>query len=103
MTLEQLGILSEIVSAIAIVITLMSLSIQIRGSARASKSAAVTDTTTAMQAFYLELGSNPATAELFLDSLSNPENLSREAQYQHLMLLHSFFLESTKVLLAGPE
>jgi hypothetical protein len=92
MTLEQLGILSEIVSAIAIIITLIYLSIQIRDSARASKSAAVTDATTAMQAFYLELGSNPATAKLFLDGLTNPENLSREAQYQHLMMLHSFFL-----------
>ena len=67
MLLEELGRLAEIVSAIAIVITLLYLSIQIRDAARASKSAAVTDATTAMQAFYLELGSNPASAKLFLD------------------------------------
>jgi hypothetical protein len=92
MLLEQLGRLAEIVSAIAIVVTLLYLSIQIRDAARASKSAAVTDATTAMQAFYLELGSNPAAAKLFLDGLTFPETLSREEQYQFLMMMHSFFL-----------
>jgi hypothetical protein len=92
MTLEQVGILAQIVSAVAIVITLVYLSIQIKDAARASKSAAVTDATTAMQAFYLELGRDPATAKLFLDGLTDPACLSREAQYQHLMMLHSFFL-----------
>ena len=92
MSLEQLGIIAEIVSAIAIIVTLAYLSIQVKDSARASKSAAVTDATTAMQAFYQELGSNPATCKLFLDGLTNPDALSQQDQFQYVMMMHSCFL-----------
>jgi hypothetical protein len=92
MSLEQLGIVADIVGAIAIIVTLIYLSIQVKDSARASRSAAVTDATTAMQAFYQELGSNPATSKLFLDGLTHPDTLSKEAQFQYLMMMHSCFL-----------
>jgi hypothetical protein len=92
MSLEQIGIVAEIVGAIAIIITLVYLSIQVKDSARASRAAAVTDATTAMQAFYQELGSNPATSKLFLDGLTKPDTLPREAQFQYLMMMHSCFL-----------
>ena len=92
MSLEQLGVIAEIIGAIAIIATLVYLSRQIKDSARASRSAAVTDATTGMQAFYLELGSNPETSRLFLDGLTKPESLSQEAQFQYLMMMHSCFL-----------
>lgn len=92
MTLEQFGIIADIVGAIAIIVTLIYLSIQIKDSARASRSAAVTDATTAMQAFYQELGSNPATSKLFLVGLTEPDTLSAEEQFQYLMMMHSCFL-----------
>lgn len=92
MSLEQLGIVAQIVGALAIIITLIYLSIQVKDSARASRAAAVTDATTAMQAFYQELGSNPATSKLFLDGLTKPDTLSPESQFQYLMMMHSCFL-----------
>jgi len=92
MSIETLGVIAELISAIAIIITLAYLSIQVKDSARASRSAAVTDATTAMQAFYQELGSNPATARLFLDGLTKPESMSQETQFQYLMMMHSCFL-----------
>ena len=92
MSLEQFGIVAEIVGAIAINITHIYLSIQVKDSARASRSAAVTDAPTAMQAFYQELGSNPATAKLFLDGLTKPDALPQEAQFQYVMMMHSCFL-----------
>jgi hypothetical protein len=92
MSLEQLGLVADIVSAIAIVITLVYLALQIKDSARSSRSAAVTDATTAMQAFYQELGSNPATSKLFLEAVTNPDALSQQDQFQFLMLMHSCFL-----------
>jgi hypothetical protein len=92
MSLEQLSLVAEIVSAIAIVITLVYLALQIKDSARSSRSAAVTDATTAMQAFYQELGSNPATSKLFLEAVTNPDALSQQDQFQFLMLMHSCFL-----------
>ena len=92
MSLEQLGLIADIVSAIAIVITLVYLALQIKDSARSTRSAAVTDATTAMQAFYQELGSNPATSKLFLEAVTNPDALSQQNQFQFLMLMHSCFL-----------
>jgi len=92
MSLEQLGLIANIVGAIAIVITLVYLAIQIKDNARSSPSAAVTDATTAMQAFYQELGSNPATSKLFLEAVTNPDALSKQDQFQFVMLMHSCFL-----------
>jgi hypothetical protein len=92
MSLEQLGVIADIVGAVAIIITLVYLTIQVKDSARASRSAAVTDATTAMQAFYQELGSNAATSKLFLDGLRNPNALSEQDQFQYLMLMHSCYL-----------
>jgi hypothetical protein len=92
MSLEQLGFIANIVGAIAIVITLVYLAMQIKDNARSSRSAAVTDATTAMQAFYQELGSNPATSKLFLQAVTNPDALSQQDQFQYVMLMHSCFL-----------
>ena len=92
MTLEKLALIADIVGALAIVITLIYLAIQIKGSAQSSRSAAVTDATTAMQSFYQELGTNPATSKLFFDGLTNPDALSKQDQFQYLMLMHSCFL-----------
>ena len=49
---QEFSIISEIVGSIAVVITLIYLAIQIRGSAKASRSAAVTDATGGIQSWY---------------------------------------------------
>jgi len=92
MNWESVSAIGEMLSAVAVIVTLIYLAIQIRDSARASRSAAVTDATTAMQAFYQELGSNPQTSLLFLSALRNPGSLSQEDQFQYLMIMHSAFL-----------
>jgi hypothetical protein len=92
MSLEQLGVIANIIGAIAIVVTLWYLAVQIKENARSSRSAAVTDATTAMQAFYQELGTNPETCKLFLTAVTNPDSLSQQQQFQYLMLMHSCFL-----------
>ena len=61
MNWDAIGAVGEIVGAVAVIATLIYLAIQIKDSARAARSAAVTDATTAMQAFYQELGSNSRT------------------------------------------
>ena len=92
MNWDAIGAVGEIIGAVAVIATLIYLAIQIRDSARASRSAAVTDATTAMQAFYQELGSNPNTSQLFLRALADPTSLSREDEFQYLMMMHSCFL-----------
>lgn len=92
MNWEAVGAIGEIVGAIAVIATLIYLAIQIRDSAQASRSAAVTDATGGIQAWYQELGSNPQAAELFLHGMSNPDALSQQDQFQFLMLVHGIFL-----------
>lgn len=92
MNWEAIGTIAEIVGALAVVVTLAYLAVQIRDGARASRSAAVTDATTAMQAWYQELGSNLDSATLFLDGMTDPDSLSRHAQFQFVMLVHAAFL-----------
>lgn len=92
MNWQAIGALSDIVGAVAVVVTLIYLAVQIRDSAKASRSAAVTDATGGIQAWYQELGSNPQTAELFLNGMANPGALPRQDQFQFLMLVHSIFL-----------
>jgi hypothetical protein len=92
MQLEQAALLAEVLGAVAILITLIYLAIQVKDSARASRSAAVTDATTAMQGFYEQLGTNREASDLFLNGLRAPHALTPERQFQYLMLMHSCFL-----------
>jgi hypothetical protein len=92
MNWEAIGAIGEILGAIAVIATLIYVATQVKDSARAARSAAVTDATTAMQAFYQELGSNPQASELFLEGVTNYESLSAQAQFQYLMMMHSAFL-----------
>jgi hypothetical protein len=92
MSLEELGILAEMFGALAILVTLIYLAIQVKDGARASRSAAVTDATTAMQSFYEQLGSNREASDLFLHGLRDPEALPEDRRFQFLMLMHSCFL-----------
>jgi hypothetical protein len=92
MNWDAISAIGETIGATAVIVTLIYLAIQIRDSAKASRSAAVTDATTAMQTFYQELGSNPQSSRLFLNGLTSPDSLSKEDQFQFLMLMHSCFL-----------
>lgn len=77
MTWEAAGALGEIIGAIAVIATLVYLTIQVRESVRASRAVAVTDATAAVQAWYLELGSNPGSGKLFRDGMTNPDSCRR--------------------------
>jgi hypothetical protein len=92
MNWQAISALSGIIGALAVVVSLVYLAIQVRADTKASRAAAVTDATGGIQAWYQELGSNPQTAKLFLEAMSNPGALSREQQFQFLMLVHSIFL-----------
>ena len=92
MNWEAIGAVGEIVGAITVVATLIYLAKQIKDSARAARSQSITDATTGMQAWYQELGSNPQVSELVLTGFRNPEALSKEAQFQWLMIMHACFI-----------
>ena len=92
MNWDAIGAVGEIVGAAAVIATLIYLGRQIQDSARAARSAAVTDATNAIQTLYMELGSNPQSSELFLEGLTSYDSMADKKQFQWLMMMHSFFI-----------
>jgi len=84
--------LAEVVSAVAVVVSLAYLGMQVNDSAKAIRSAATNDAATAMQAWYLEVGSNSETAALFFTGMTQPETLSRVDFFQFVMITHAAML-----------
>lgn len=92
MNWDAIGAIGELIGAGAVIATLIYLAQQIKDSARAARSAAVTDATNAIQALYQELGTNPQTSEHFLRGLTEYDAMSKAEQFRWLMLMHSWFI-----------
>jgi len=90
--LADIAHLAEVVAAIAVVISLIYVGVQVRDSTRAVRSAAANDANVAMQSWYLEVGTNPQTSALVIQGLRGTRELSVEEEYQYLMMMHAIFL-----------
>jgi hypothetical protein len=84
--------IAEVVGALAIVISLVYVGIQVKDSSRAVRSAAANDANVATQSWYLEIGSNQQTSELWLAAMLSEEPLARDEEFQFLMMTHAAFL-----------
>lgn len=92
MNWDAIGAIGELIGAVAVIATLIYLAQQIKDSARAARSAAVTDATNAIQALYQELGTNTQSSERFLKGLTDYDSMTGSEQFQWLMLMHSWFI-----------
>ena len=92
MNWDAIGAIGELIGAGAVIATLIYLAQQIKDSARASRSAAVTDATNVIQALYQELGTNSQSSEHFLKGLTDYDSMSEPEQFRWLMLMHSWFI-----------
>ena len=90
--LSELASIAEIIGAFAVVISLIYVGIQVNDSAGAVRSASANDANVAMQNWYLQIGSNQQTSELFYQALISEEALSNEEEFQFLMMMHAVFL-----------
>ncbi len=91
MTIQELGSLGELIAAIATVITLAYLAIQIRQSAKVTRQAAVHSGVESGLAVRLELIRDPDVAALYLKGLSDRQSLSPEDLLRFNMLMQSIF------------
>ena len=92
MNWDAIGAIGEMIGAGAVIASLVYLAKQIKDSARAARSAAVTDATNAIQALYHELGSNSKYSEHFLKGLTDYDSMPEREQFQWLMMMHSWFI-----------
>ena len=90
--LADLAHLAEIVGAFAVVVSLVYVGIQVNDGVGASRSASVNDANVALQSWYLEVGSNEQTSNLFYRGLMSHEALPNEEEFQFLMIFHGVFL-----------
>ena len=91
MSIQDLGSIGELIAAIAIVITLAYLAVQIRQSAKATRQAAFHSAVESGLALRLELIREPEIVALYLKGLSDHRSLSREDLLRFNMLMPSMF------------
>jgi hypothetical protein len=84
--------LAEIIGAVAVVVSLVYVGIQVNDSVGASRSASVNDANVALQNWYLEVGTNEQASTLFYRGLMSREALPAEEEFQFLMTFHGVFL-----------
>lgn len=101
--LKQWANIAEIVGALAVVISLVYVGIQVNDSAGAVRSAAANDVNVALQNWYIELGSSQQTSALVYRGLMSEQALPEEEEFQFLMMLHGFFLGAQNSYLLAAE
>lgn len=85
--------LAEIVSAVAIVISLIYVGIQVTESTRAVRSATANETAATISNWYMTLGASPETAETYARAMEDPESVSRGEFLQFMYLSHGILTQ----------
>lgn len=89
MNWEAISAVGEIVGAVAVVVTLVYLTIQVRRGTAATQAATVQSAAALDQDFLLTLGSDPVMAQLWANYLSEPDTLPVEQLRQGHFLMGS--------------
>ena len=101
--LQVVASIAEIVGAFAVVISLIYVGVQVNDSNRAVRSASVNDANVAVQAWYMQIGSDEQTSRLFYNALMSDEVTSREDEFQFMMMFHGVFLAFQNSYLMAEE
>ena len=101
--LSELASIAEIIGAFAVVISLVYVGAQVSDSAGAVRSAAANDANVAVQNWYMQIGSDQQTSELFYNALTSEEALSNQEEFQFLMMIHGIFLAFQNSYLLAEE
>lgn len=83
---------AEVIAAVAVVISLVYVGIQVNDSTRAVRAAAANDANVAMQNWYIAVGSNPQSSEIMIDGMRGTRDFTPAEEYQFLMMMHGIFL-----------
>ena len=90
--LKKLALIAEILGGIAILISLIFVGIQFKENAKATKSANASATVAAMANWYIELGNNKESSELFYDFMADPDLMTPQQRFQVVMNAHGLFI-----------
>jgi len=89
MNWEAISAVGEAVGAIAVVVTLIYLAVQVRRGTSATQAASIQAAAATDHEFLLTLGSDPVTAQLWASYLADPDTLPDEQKMQGHLLMAS--------------
>lgn len=101
--ISDLASFVEIISAFAVVISLIYVGVQVNDNAAAVRAASANDANVAVQAWYLQIGSNQQAAENYYRALMSEEALPNQEEFQFLMVWHALFLAFQNSYLLAEE
>ena len=101
--LSDLASIAEIIGAFAVVISLIYVGVQVNDSVSAVRSASANDANVAVQNWYLQIGSDAQTSNIFYDGLTSEESLPTHDEFQFLMMFHGAFLAFQNSYLIAAE
>jgi hypothetical protein len=90
--LSEIANLAEVVGALAVVISLVYVGIQVTDGTRAIRSSTANETSTAMSSWYIKLGTSPQSTKIFRTGMAQPETLTQEEIYQFIVQVHGLFM-----------
>lgn len=91
--LSEIASVAEIVGAVAIVLSLLYVGIQVNDSTLAVRSATANETSSAMSSWYVSVGSSEQATQVFFDGMTDPDSLTRQEFTQFIYMSHGLFLE----------
>ena len=92
LTLTDLASIAQVVGALAVVVSLVYVAIQVKSSSSAVRAASGTSANAAVQSWYLELGSNQQASDLYIRAMTSPDPLGREEEFQFIVMTHALML-----------
>lgn len=90
--LKKISIFTEIVGAVAIVISLIFVGVQFIENTKATKSATAASTVATISSWYIQMGNSQQSSSLFWNFMADPESLTSEERFQVIINLHGLFL-----------
>lgn len=101
--LTEMASIAEVIGAIAVVISLVYVGIQVNDSVGAARSDSANNANVALQSWYQQIGSDQQSSELFYEALTSEEPLSNHEEFQFLMMFHAVFLALQNSYLLAEE
>jgi len=101
--LSEWASIAEIIGAVAVVVSLLYVGLQVNDNTSAIRSTAANDATVTMQAWYLEMGSNRQASDLWFSAMTSAEPLATNDEFQFMMSMHSALLAMQNSFLLSQE
>ena len=90
--LEQIALIVEIIGGITIIISLLFVGLQLKESAKATRSATAATTVSELTTWYSNLGNSEQGSFVFWNFMTKPDSLTPEKRFQAIVNIHGIML-----------